>query len=824
MWISYYAEKKAHLTEGCYGSFVNIVVMKYSAHRTRCEREWTFVHFAFLLLLWKTTSAEIRYSIEEEAKVGTFIGNIAKDLGIDSSRLTDRRFRIVSGAKQELFQVNQKDGSIFVHDVINREEVCSKTSPCYINLKTVIENPLEIHHVVIEIIDINDHSPNFPDKQQRLEISESTLPGARFQLVAAHDPDVGLNALRNYKLSQNDHFELKVEDLSEDNKIPILVLQKPLDRENIPVYNLQLTAFDGGSPQKSGELNITVIVLDINDNAPVFLQEKYSVNLRENSPKGTFVVRVNASDLDDGMNGDVEYSFGSTIRSRVSELFDLHSKTGEIRVKGLIDFEEKRAYEINIQASDKGSVPLVAHCNVFVKIEDVNDNRPEIDVTSLFSSIPEDTNPGTVIALISITDLDSGTNGQVVCTLSESLFDLKPSTQDNFYSLVTKGNLDREAITQYNITVTARDLGSPSLSSFKSISVELSDVNDNTPTFSQNPYTLYLQENNVPGTSIFSVTAYDLDQNENAQVSYKLGNYFMEKTVTSFLNINSDNGNIYALKSFDFEKLKTFSFQVIATDSGAPPLSSNVTVNVFILDQNDNAPVILSPLSPNGSAEAVEEIPRNVNAGYLVTKVRAYDADIGYNAWLSFSLQQVTDSSLFGLDKYTGQIRTLRSLTEADETEHKLIIQVKDNGNLSHSSTATVVILTMEDKEAFAVLDIKNNAKSQEESSLTFYLIVTLASVSFLFVISIVTLVAMQCCRPRRYLNQSYTGDFADVSGNGTLCHSIQYRAGEKRFMVVGPRMSIGSTIGLGSNGNTLVIADNGRRKSGEVRYGYILY
>ncbi|MBN3297361.1 FAT4 protein, partial [Amia calva] len=740
--------------------------------------------------------------------------------------------------KEFLFHVEAKDSgvpplssNVTVHILIldqndNTPVIVSpcKSAHCYVNLKAVIENPLEMHHVTVEIMDVNDHSPSFPDNAYRLEIPESAATGARFQLEGAHDPDVGLNALRLYKLSQNEHFQLEIDDLSDDMKIPVLVLHKPLDRERIPVHNLLLTAFDGGNPQRSGTLNITIIVLDVNDNAPVFDQQKYSVTiqenvaigtflirvnatdldedvglnalrlykltpnehfeldvvnlseynkipflvlqkpldreripvynlllaafdggkpqksstlnitvivldindnapvfdqptysvtLKENSPVGTFVIRLNASDLDEGVNGQVEYSFGNTFRSRVSELFHLDGKTGEIRVKGLIDFEEEQVYEINVQASDKGTTPFTTHCNVFVKIEDVNDNRPEIEVTSVSSVIPEDAQLGTVIALVGLTDLDSGPNGQIVCTLSENMpFDLKPSSEEHFYSLVTKRKLDRESTPLYNITITAHDLGKPSLSSFKTVSVELSDVNDNRPKFSQEPYTLYLLENNPPGASIFSVSTSDADENENALVCYALGNDLMDRTVTSFLNINSENGNIYALKSFDFEELKNFQFQVIAKDAGMPSLSSNVTVNVFIIDQNDNAPIILFPLSENGSAEAVEKIPKNANSGYLVSKVRAYDADIGYNAWLSFSLQQVTDSSLFGLDRYTGQIRTLRPIMETDGSEHKLTIQVKDNGNASFSATATIYVTTYENTESFAVSDINNAAKS----------------------------------------------------------------------------------------------------------------
>ncbi|XP_061105703.1 protocadherin alpha-8-like [Conger conger] len=786
--------------------------------RSGCRR--TRLHFVILLLLWNTTSAQIRYSIQEELKIGTIVGNIAKDLGIDRGTLSDRNLRIVTGSKQDLFQVNERDGALFVNQRIDREELCGKSSPCHVNLKAVIENPLEMHHVTVEIVDVNDHSPSFPSKESRLEISESAMPGARFQLEGARDPDVGVNGLRLYKLSQNDHFRLEIEDLNENTKIPFLILQKSLDRETAPLHGLHLTALDGGNPHRSDTLNITVIVLDVNDNAPVCKQQKYTVILRENAPIGTFVVKVNASDLDAGANGEVTFAFGNKFNSHASELFDLDSKSGEIKVKGLVDFEDKQIYELNIRASDKGPVPLSTHCNVFVKVEDVNDNKPEIDVTSLSSSIRENAPPGTVVALMGVTDLDSGVNGQVVCTLAGDLpFDLKPSSEGNFYSLVTKSPLDRESVSQYDITVTAKDLGSPSLSSRKKIRVEISDINDNSPVFSESPYTLYMVENNAPGASMFTVSASDADEGENALVSYSLGQVSAGHSAASFLNINPDNGNIYALKSFDFETLKTFQFQVVAKDSGTPSLSSNVTVNVFILDQNDNAPVILSPVSANGSAEGLEEIPRNVNAGHSVAKVRAFDADIGYNAWLSFSLQHATDASLFSLERYTGQIRTLRSFTETDEAEQRLVIVVKDNGNVSLSATATVSIKAVEPKEAFAASDAKSAVQTEEENNVTFYLIITLSSVSALFLLSIIGLIVMQCSKPPDY-SPKYSRDsnYADTSGNGTLCHSIQYRSGDKRYMLVGPRMSIGSAIVPGSHANTLMVPDHRNRTSGEVR------
>ncbi|XP_041800719.1 protocadherin alpha-8-like [Chelmon rostratus] len=770
-------------------------------------------HLLLLLFVGKRALAEIRYSIPEKVKDGTIVGNVAKDLGLDITSLLHRRFRVVSESKEAFFEVNQDNGVLYVLKKIDREELCQGSGACVMELKVIVENPLEIHYAVVEITDVNDHSPTFPEKEQRFGIFEQTLPGRRFQLHTARDPDAGINTIRTYTLTSNEHFEIDIRQSDED-KIPFLVLKKSLDREQKDKHTLLVTAVDGGKPQRSGTLNVSIVVLDSNDNRPVFSQEIYQIAIKENVPVGTSIFRMNATDPDEGTNGEIEYSLGKTLRKKVYDIFELDKLTGEIRVKGIVDYEENDVYKLDVEASDKGTPPLTGECRVIIKIIDVNDNPPEIEVTSLSNTVSEDSKPGTMISLISMKDKDSGVNGKILSSVTSDVpFELKPSYKENIYSVVTKGFLDREEVSHYEITIKATDCGEPPLSTYKTLSIQTSDVNDNSPLFQHNPLQFYLVENNVAGASIFSVSATDNDENDNAAISYHVVRGGRESDVTSFLNINTDNGQISALKSFDFETVKTFQFQVVATDSGTPSLSSNVTVNVFILDQNDNAPVILYPLSSNGSAEGVEEIPRNVNAGHLVSKVRAYDADIGYNGWLLFSLQEVTDHSLFGLDRYTGQIRTLRSFTETDEAEHKLLILVKDNGNVSLSATATVIVKVVEPKEAFAASDVKSAAKDEEGNDVTFYLMITLGSVSVLFIISIIVLIAMQCSKSTNYTSKY----LQETNYDGTLCHSIQYRSGDKRYMLVGPRMSIGSTIVPGSHANTLVLPDR-RRPSGEVR------
>ncbi|XP_051275373.1 protocadherin gamma-A11-like isoform X2 [Dicentrarchus labrax] len=789
--------------------------MGAGGQRRGIQSWWLAIRFSVMLSCVEWVSAQIKYSVPEEVKVGSVVGNVAKDLGLDISSLQERRFRIVSGTKDAQFEVNQNNGVLYVHKNIDREELCESVSPCLMNIKMVAENPMEIHYVGVEIIDVNDNSPSFQEEEKILEIPESIVPGKRFQLPTAHDPDVVTNTVRVYKLNQNEYFSIQIRERGED-KIPFLVLQKSLDREKHHEHRLILTAVDGGNPPRSGTLNVTVIVLDSNDNHPTFTQEVYSVTVPENVAADTSVIKVKATDVDEGPNGEIEYYFGGELDRKIYDVFSLDKDTGEIRVKGEIDFEKVDVFKLDVHATDKGQPPMTTDCRVIIKVLDKNDNKPQIEVTSLLNMVAEDSKPGTVVSLISITDQDGGLNGKVICSLSDNVpFDLKPSFQDNMYSLVLKQHLDRESVSHYDIKITATDCGQPPLSTFKTLSIDVSDVNDNVPEFLHNPIELYLVENNVPGNPIFSVTATDKDLNKNAALTYHIvREEGSQIKIAAFLNINSDNGQISALKSFDFETLKTFQFQVVASDSGTPSLSSNVTVNVFILDQNDNAPVILYPVSSNGSAEGVEEIPRNVNAGHLVTKVRAYDADIGYNGWLLFSLQEVTDHSLFALDRYTGQIRTLRSFTETDEAEHKLVILVKDNGNVSLSATATVIVKLVEPKEAFAASDVKSSTKVDEEDNVTFYLMITLGSVSVLFLVSIIVLIAMQCSKSTDYTSKY----LQEPNYDGTLCHSIQYRSGDKRYMLVGPRMSIGSTIVPGSHANTLVLPDR-RRASGEVRH-----
>lgn len=712
--------------------------------------------------------AQIRYSIPEELEHGAFVGNIAEDLGLDVAKLSSRRFRIVSGARKQYLEVNLENGILFVNEKIDREELCEQSPVCFLHLQVVIENPLELYRVEVEILDVNDNAPSFPWSEFNLEITESAAPGSRFPLESAQDLDVGSNSLRSYLLSANQHFVLDIQTRNDGSKFAELVLQSQLDREQQKMHEMVLTAVDGGSPLRSGTAQITVTVLDANDNVPVFDRSVYRVSLVENAPRGTLVLKLNATDLDEGANGEITYSFSGHAPLKVRELFSVDSHSGEIRVKGIVDYERASVYELYVQAKDKGPSAVAVHCKVLVDILDVNDNAPEVILTSVSTPVQEDAPPGTVIAVISVMDRDSGENGAVDCQIPGNVPFQLHSSFKNYYTLVTSEFLDRESVSEYNITLTARDLGSPPLSTRKTILVQVSDINDNPPRFIQPSYTVYVTENNAPGASICSVTAFDPDSNQNAYLSYSiLEGQIQGMPVSTYVSINSDNGNIYALRSFDYEQLRNFQIRVQAQDAGFPPLSSNVTVNVFVLDQNDNAPVILSPLPRNGTV-ATEMVPRSVDSGYLVAKITALDADAGQNSRLSYQVLQATDPGLFSVALYTGEIRTIRRFVDKDAIRQRLVILVKDNGQPPLSATVSI-ILSVVDSVPESLSDFGDLSLSpQPPSNLALYLIVSLSTVSLIFLVAIIVLAAVKCYKDRDSL-----GGYA-LSSLSTACCSFE--------------------------------------------------
>ncbi|XP_058654740.1 protocadherin-10b isoform X1 [Onychostoma macrolepis] len=694
---------------------------------------------------------------------------------------------VVPSSRTPYLEVNLENGVLFVNEKIDRERICKQSASCLLHLEVFLENPLELFRVEIEVVDINDNPPSFPETDITVEISESATPGTRFPLESAFDPDVGSNALRTYDITNNNYFYLDVQTQTDGNKFAELVLEKPLDREQQAMHRYVLTAVDGGQPPRTGTALLVVRVLDSNDNVPVFDQPVYSVNLAENAPVGTLVIQLNATDSDEGPNGEVIYSFSNHISSRVKELFDIDARTGRIEVRGEVDFEESSLYQIYVQAKDMGPNAVPAHCKVLVKVTDVNDNAPEIIFSTVTESVSENAATGTVIALLSVTDKDSEDNGQThVEILGDVPFKLKTSFR-NYYTIVTDGPLNRETVEAYTVTVVARDKGIPSLATSKSIKVHVSDENDNAPTFTQPIYDVYVTENNVPGAYIYAVSAVDPDVGQNAYITFSIVECEIQgMSVVTYVSINSENGYLYALRSFDYEQLKDFSFMVQARDSGSPELWSNATVNVIIVDQNDNAPSVIAPLGKNGTAR--EPLPRSAEPGYLVTRIVAMDADDGENARLSYSIQRGNENGMFRMDWRTGELRTARRVSVKRDPQqlYELLIEVRDHGQPPMSCSAAVQV-TLVDSLVEGHSGERGTAKAKDASlDLTLILIIALGSVSFIFLLAMIVL-AVRCQKDKKLniYSTCLASDCCCLVGCGSCgsggCCGRQARAARKK-------------------------------------------
>ncbi|XP_047411604.1 LOW QUALITY PROTEIN: protocadherin alpha-3-like [Sciurus carolinensis] len=704
-----------------------------------------------LLAAWETGSGQIHYSVPEESKHGTFVGRIAQDLGLELAELVPRLFRVESKDRGDLLEVNLQNGILFVNSRIDREELCGQSAECSIHLEVIVDRPLQVFHVEVEVKDINDNPPVFPMAVKNLFIYESRQLGSRFSLEGASDADIGTNSLLTYSLDSSEYFTLDVKRNDEETKSLGLVLKKLLNREDTPKHHLLISAVDAGKPELTGTIQVKITVLDVNDNAPAFERSVYKVRLFENAPNGTLVVIVNASDLDEGVNKDIVYSFNTDTSAEILSKFHLDQVNGYISVKGKIDYEETKSYEIQIEAMDKGNPPMTDHCTVLVEIVDTNDNVPELVIKLLSLPVLEDSPLGTAIALISVSDRDSGANGQVTCSLTPHVPFKLVSTFKNYYSLVLDSALDRETISDYKLVVTARDGGSPSLWTTASVSVEVADVNDNAPVFAQPEYTVFVKENNPPGCHIFTVSAQDADAQENALVSYSLVERRVgERALSSYVSVHAESGKVYALQPLDHEELEMLQFQVSARDAGVPPLSSNVTLQVFVLDENDNAPVLLAP-PVGGAADTVRELmSRSLGAGHVVAKVRAVDADSGYNAWLSYELQLVADGprSPFRVGLYTGEISTTRALDESDAPHHNLLVLVKDHGEPALTATTTVLLSLVESGQApkassTALAGVTGRAAALVDVNV--YLIIAICAVSSLLVLTLLLYTAFRC-------------------------------------------------------------------------------
>ncbi|XP_066053677.1 protocadherin alpha-2-like [Chamaea fasciata] len=745
------------------------------------ERWCAAVRVLVLQAAWALAGGQVRYSVPEEAKAGTVVGRLAQDLGLEAGEAEARRLRLVAQGRRASVEVSGASGALVVSSRLDREELCAKSAPCALRLEVLVERPLRVFHVELEVTDINDNAPIFPAARKNLSIAELSVPGSRFPLEGASDADIGVNAQLSYTLSPSEHFSLDLQKSNGENIEPELVLTKSLDRETIPVHRLVLSASDGGRPSLTGTMELVISVVDANDNAPQFNQSVYKVQLPESAAVGTLVTRVNASDADEGLNSEVTYAATNFIPPGGRDVIFINPKTGEIHLTSALDFEEVNVFNFRIEARDHGTPSLSSHCKVVLEVLDVNDNAPEVRVTSLSVPVSEDASVGTVVALLSVSDRDSGANGRVRCWVwPASPFGLE-ATFAGSYSLVLREALDRERVSEYEVEVRAEDGGAPALRASRGLRVPVSDVNDNAPAFSQAVYTVLARENNAAGAELARLWARDPDEAGNGRVSYSVweggaaavsssssgagaGGW---RPASSYVSVDAESGRVWALQPLDYEELQVLQFEVRAVDAGEPPLCGNATVQLFVLDENDNAPALLpaagsAPEAGGAAGEAAAAAAGlgsvsdtlwawaawGAPAGQVVAKIRAVDADSGYNAWLRYELWEPRAKGPFRVGLYSGEVSTARALDEADGPRHRLLIVVRDHGEPARSATATLSVSLVEAAEAALAAGSSSSSSraalgaemgpGAASAATNVWLVVAICAVSSLFLLAVV--------------------------------------------------------------------------------------
>ncbi|KAM7389333.1 hypothetical protein PAMP_023318 [Pampus punctatissimus] len=732
------------------------------------------------------SSITIQYRVWEEQPVGTRVGRLVDDLRQRDEGGPLDNFQVVEHGKALPFSVSTRDGAISTQGQLDREELCRGSDLCELAFSVLYRksgavNCLRVH---VEVMDLNDHSPSFPTALQEVEISETASLRMRIPLDRAVDPDAGPNSLQTYSLSVNQHFALDVTVAPGGTKQAELVVIKELDREVQASFDLTLVAWDKGNPPRSGSTLIRVNIQDSNDNSPTFEDSTPTVELPEDTARGTTIINLKATDPDQGANGEVEYSLSKHTRPEVQRLFYVDPQTGAVSLRAPLDYELQHSYEVIIQARDRGPNAIPSHCKLHVKLRDVNDNAPRIHMTwtptnSPVATVLEGASEDTFLALVMISDADSGANGKVRAQIQEGSgpFRLKWIHGDN-YMIVTNGSLDREKVMQYNITLLAQDYGDPRLSCVKQLPVNVLDENDNAPVFSTSLYEASIKENNMAGYHALKVEAHDVDLEFSGRVSYFIHNSSNPKTPIQSFSIHPTSGIISVKRPLDYEESHTYSFIVEASDQGHPPLTTTATVQINIQDVNDNYPVITEPKPRKGLASL--SVPVNADKGEIVTKlgndieegsttlpinhsvregfdgflastIKAEDPDSGLNGQLQYLITDGNPNGLFWLDQVTGHlfVNTTNATALIGKT-FKVGISVSDMGTptLATNTTLEVTFINLKDRLT------NSSPGNRGQLSFTMMMAICLGATCLLLLLAIALVTTF--CRPEKRDNRAY--------------------------------------------------------------------
>ena len=616
------------------------------------------IRLAVLALLWTpigvsvsspTTPASIafKYNISEELPVGTTVGDVKQDYfrilssagNAKDDRLTNLQFSLRSSGSNRYFQIGSTSGVIRTAQVLDRESICRQGGPtCVVNLDIVVM-PIELFAVIkvsVNVIDVNDHAPRFSVSDFRLEILDSSPPGALFPIPSAEDSDSGLLGVQRYMLQMEvgdligRKFELVTTLLVDGSQDVRIRLKSRLDdvisrgSTNPTTFNLSVVAIDGGIPARSGSLLLRVTLKRAIDSLPKFENAIYRVVMEENPPDGSWVIQVKTLDQD---KHPVSYSLATADQSN-RKPFRIDARTGSVYVNGQIDYERDRYFLLTIVATSVSRPLLTTAVQLEVNVTDLNDNAPQISVNTLTRSghghLAENSQIGTFVAHIVVSDADEGVNAETNCIVQTDLFKLDPisGSGGSEYKLVSDASFDREEKARYDVKIVCEDSGN--LASSVTLDIDVIDENDNDPVFSQSAYSVQLEENSKPLIPLIRVSAMDLDQGANSALLYSLVAMDQQTTPSTEPNvlfIDPTNGDVYCQVELDYESgPERRSFLLIASDGGEPSRTGTSTLILQVFDVNEDTPRFVSDYYHFNVA-------KRVSVGTRIGSVIASDSD-----------------------------------------------------------------------------------------------------------------------------------------------------------------------------------------------------
>ncbi|GAB1604050.1 protocadherin beta-15-like [Argonauta hians] len=688
------------------------------------------------------------YRVEESKHAGTYLGDIAKDshlarISVQSQdQVTFSQLQGSSPASSQLFNVT-KSGKLYTAKSLDAEQLCTYNTECFRMVDIAVKQGevfINILTVKILVVDINDHSPEFPQEKINLEFSETDGKGTSRLIPNAIDKDVGLsNSQISYQLedSLEEPFMLSVSKRVDGTATLEIILKERLNREAKDFYMLQIVANDGGFLSRKSILKVYIKVTDVNDNRPVFSQSIYNISIKNTHQLNVPVLTLSATDLDSGKNSKVSYYFSSKISDVTRLYFRINKEDGRIYLRKKLPVGQKN-YKLFVEVRDGGQPPLSSIASVFVNVINQQNNVPEIDINFVSAlvdntaSISEKIKVGSFIAFVKIIDNDIGQNGEVSCDLHHEKFQLQ-SLASKEYKVILKSLVNREAEDHYDITITCVDMGQPPLKAQRKFSIKIMDVNDVEPQFTKKTFKFLTYENEELNFPVGFINATDPDLGPGGKLSYYLVN--IDNTKMPFQITNY--GFISTLESLDYEQQNRYKFQVLVKDNGTTQLNNTADVVVEVMDENDNAPYFTFP-SVNPFSLDVYYHPQSEND---ITTLRASDRDSRENAFLRYEILGGNDRQLFTVNPYTGVMSFSRTVYQNDAGLYNLQLTVKDCGTPVLSTTTSLSLtLTVSNKTSKMLTAVRSQADNRIHLNLV--IVITLAAV----IVSVAVVVSIIIC------------------------------------------------------------------------------